>query len=119
MHATREDKLIRAAAVVNEGKYTLREASIKYFIPKSMLWDKVSGKVAFGTVSGPERYLNDTEEEQLVKFLIGAAKIGFPRSKKQVLIVVRVTLAKNEVVVLTKFALLQVGGLYLRKGTHC
>ena len=93
--ATREDKLIRAAAAVNEGKYTLREASIKYSAQKSMLWDRVSGKVAFGAVSGPERYLNDTEEEQLVKFLIGAAKIGFPRSKKQVLSIVQATLAKK------------------------
>ena len=77
-HATHEDKLIRAAAAVNEGKYTLRETLIKYSIPKSTLWDRVSGKVAFGAVSGPERYLNDTEEEQLVKYLIGAAKISFP-----------------------------------------
>ena len=93
--AIREDKLVRAAAAVNEGTYTYREASIKYSVPKSTLWDRVSGKVAFGAVSGPERYLNDTEEEQLVKFLIGAAKIGFPRSKKQVMIIVQATLAKK------------------------
>ena len=93
--AIREDKLVRAAAAVNEGTYTYREASIKYSVPKSTLWDRVSGKVAFGAVSGPGRYLNDTEEEQLVKFLIGAAKIGFPRSKKQVLSIVQATLAKK------------------------
>ena len=77
---------------MNEGKYTLREASIKYSAQKSMLWDRVSGKVAFGAVSGPERYLNNTEEEQLMKFL---AKIGFPQSKKQVLSIVQATLAKK------------------------
>ena len=49
----------------------------------------------FGAIIGPERYLNDTEEEQLVKFLVGAAKIGFPRPKKQVVTIVQASLAKK------------------------
>ena len=74
---------------------SLRQDSEKYNVPKSTLWDRVSGKVEFGSTSGPTRYLNDTEEEQLVKFLTKAAKIGFPRSKKQVLSIVRSTVAKK------------------------
>ncbi|XP_019854203.1 PREDICTED: uncharacterized protein LOC100641974 isoform X2 [Amphimedon queenslandica] len=93
--AIRDKNLLLAAAEVRAGKCTLREASEKYSIPKSTLWDRLSGKVPFGATSGPERYLNDTEEEQLVKFLVGAAKIGFPRSKKQVITIVQASLAKK------------------------
>jgi hypothetical protein len=93
--AIRDKKLFLAAADVSGGKCSLREASMKYAVPKSTLYDRVSGKVAFGSISGPERYLNNSEEEQLVKFLIGAAKIGFPRSKKQVLSIVQATLARK------------------------
>ena len=82
-------------ADVEKGICSLRDASVKYSLPKSTIWDRASGKIAFGAISGPHKYLTDTEEEQLVKFLLGAAKIGFPRSKKQVLSTVRASLAKK------------------------
>ena len=91
----RDKKLYLATADVMSGELSLREASEKYGIPKSTIWDRASGKVAFGAISGPPKYLNSVEEEHLVKFLIGAAKIGFPRSKKQVLAIVRAILAKK------------------------
>lgn len=40
-------------------------------------------------VHGPSRYLNDGEEKELVRFLLGCAKIGFARTWKQVLGLVR------------------------------
>ena len=66
-----------------------------YNVPKSTLWDRVSGNVSFGAHSGPPRYLNDIEEEELVTFLVGSAKIGFARTKEQVLCIVRAALAKK------------------------
>ena len=66
-----------------------------YNVPKSTLWDRVSGNVSFGAHSGPPRYLNDIEEEELVTFLVGSAKIGFTRTKEQVLCIVRAALAKK------------------------
>ena len=59
-----------------------------YSVPKSTLWVRVSGNVSFGAHSGPPRYLNDIEEE-LVTFLVGSAKIGFTRTKEQVLCIVK------------------------------
>ena len=54
----------------------------------------MSGNVSFGAHSGPPRYLNNLEEE-LVTFLVGSAKIGFTRTKKQVLCIVKAALAKK------------------------
>ena len=54
-----------------------------YNVPKSTLWDQVSGNVSFGAHSGPLRYLNDVEEEELVTFLVGSAKIGFAHTKNK------------------------------------
>ena len=65
-----------------------------YNVPKSTLWDRVSGNISFGAHSGPLRYLNDIEEE-LLTFLVGSAKIGFARTKEQVLCIVRAALAKK------------------------
>ena len=78
-----------------KGRFTLRKAAEMYNVPKSRLWDRVSGNVSFGAHSGPPRYLNDIEEEELVTFLVGSAKIGFARTKEQVLCIVRAALAKK------------------------
>ena len=63
----------------------LRMHSEIYRVPKSTLHDRISGKVIHWTCSGPERYLTDTEESSLVKFLHKCCSIGFARSKKQVM----------------------------------
>ena len=45
--------------------------------------------------SGPSKYLLDSEEKELTKFLIGCAKLGFTKSWIEVLAIVRQTLAKK------------------------
>ena len=56
----------------------------------------MSGKLAFGAHSGPPRYLDDNEEEEFVKCLVGSARILFARRKKEVLSIVRATVAKKQ-----------------------
>ena len=46
---------------------SVKNAAMKYDIPKSTLHDRAVGKVALGAQSDPERYLTDEEEERLVK----------------------------------------------------
>ena len=64
-------------------------------IPRSTLYDRISGRVEFGARSGPARYLNDQEEKELVRFLIGCAKIGYAKTRKQVLGIVRTIVANK------------------------
>ncbi len=77
-------------AVKKEG-LPLRQAAEEYCIPKSTLQDHLSGKVLMGETSG-KRFLDDEEEEELVSFLIGCAKVGYPRSRKEVIALVQAAL---------------------------
>ena len=42
-----------------------------------------------GANSGPDTYMDRSEEEELVKFLIRCAVIGYAKSRKQVLALVK------------------------------
>ena len=53
--AVQKGESIRAAA-----------AAAKFDVPRRILHDEISGRVQFGTHSGPERYLSDTEEAEFV-----------------------------------------------------
>ena len=64
-------------------------------MPKSTLYDRVSGHVAFGAKSGPPRYLTDGEEKELSNFLVGCSRIGYARSRKQVISLVGGIVAKK------------------------
>ena len=86
-----------AIAGVSEGMY-VRRAAYEFGVPKSTLQDRISGKVGLNAKSGPERYLDDNEEDKLVNFLLGCSRIGYARSKKQVLAIVTAVLAKKRCV---------------------
>ena len=77
------ESMAKAIAAVQKTECTIREASEIYKVPKSTLHDWISGKVIHGTCSDPERYLTDTEEIGLVKFLHKCCSIGFARSKNR------------------------------------
>ena len=61
----------------------------------SRMHDHVSDKIGPDSSSGPERYLSVKEEEELVNFLVGCARIGYPRTRLQVLAIVQRYLIKN------------------------
>ena len=64
---------------------SVRKAAETYGVPKSKLGDRVSGKVDVDAKPGPTPYLTTFEEEELASFLIRCAKIGYPRTRSQVL----------------------------------
>ena len=73
------EDMVTAIAAVQSNKCTVREASEIYQmqVPKSTLYDRISSKVIHGSHSGPECYLTDTEENNLVNFLYKCSSIGF------------------------------------------
>ena len=77
-----EERLMRAYTAVKENKMSCRQAAICYDIPKSTLSDRVSGRVTFGSHSGPKRYLSDEEETHLVYFLGRVASLGYAKTKR-------------------------------------
>lgn len=55
----------------------------KYGIPRVTLLYKVRGKTPLKRRMGPESYLSEIQEQSLVKWIIEAAKAGFPVTKEQ------------------------------------
>lgn len=69
-----------------------------YKITRSTLHNHVSGKVAFGARPGPMPYLTTEEEEELCSFLVQVAKIGYPKTKQQVLALVQQIVSSKGIV---------------------
>ena len=90
-----EVAMVNAYTAVMNSELSIREASSRYGIPYTTLSDRVSGRVRFGSHSGPECYLNDSEEAELVRFLSNAASIGYARSKKEVITIVETVLSSK------------------------
>ena len=84
-----EWRMEKATEAVSQGKVSVRRAALQFNVPKSTLGDRVSGRVQAGTVSGPAKYLTDTEEENLATFLSRCGVIGYARSKAEVLSLVQ------------------------------
>ena len=80
-----EPKLQLALNEIVKTKKSIRKIALEYAIPKSTLHDYASGRIAFGSHQGPERYLNEVEEEGLITFVLGCADVGYPRTIKEVL----------------------------------
>ena len=74
-------------ACTREG-IAIREAAIRFGVPKSTLGDRISGRVLVGSTSGPKPYLNIEEEGELVRFLLRCSAIGYPKSRQEVLAIV-------------------------------
>ena len=71
-----DDVMQKALESVRLEGRSVRRAALEYGVPRSTLADRVSGRVSHGVLSGPPRYLNDEEEEELVSFFWGALQWG-------------------------------------------
>ena len=67
-----KDTFENAVKEVQAGK-ALRRTALEFGIPKSTLYDRVSGKVSLDCRSGPQRYLSDNEESEVFR---GMCKFG-------------------------------------------
>lgn len=73
----------RALIEVKSGRCTVRQAAKEFGVPKSSLGDRVSGRVAPGSRSGPAQLITSADEELLVEFSLYMSKHGFPLTKQQ------------------------------------
>ena len=71
-------------------------AAAQFGVPPSTLRDRLSGRVAHGTRPGGVPYLNKEEETQLADYLTSTSKVGYGKTRQQVMnIVERVTKDKG------------------------
>lgn len=91
-----DEAMENATKDVLEGTLSVRHAAAQYDIPPSTLHDHISGKVSAGAVSGAPRYLDEREEKELVEFLLGCAEVGYPKTVKEVRVIVGKIIAKKQ-----------------------
>ena len=70
----------------------VNQAADQYRIPRSTLKDRVSAK--HRTRVGPQPYLSYEEEEELVTYLAMCAETSYPKTKDEVIGIVRQALHK-------------------------
>ena len=81
---------------VTSGTLTVRHTALEHNISKSTLHDRLTGKVLPGAVGGTPRYLDDEEEEELVRWLEGCAEVGCAKSVREVRVIVGAIVARKQ-----------------------
>ena len=87
-----EEKIRLACEAVKVEGYTYRRAELEFGVPISTIRDRISGKTLPGATSGPERYLTDTEEQELVHFIKECARVRYAKTRKQIISIVELAL---------------------------
>ena len=57
--------------------------------------DRISGRVIHGSTSGAKPYLSREEEEELVDFLVTCSKLGYGKTRREVLLLVEAAVKKK------------------------
>ena len=63
---------------------------------KSVLFDHISGKVNHGTNPGPRPYLDHEEEKEFSLYLNQCAKVGYEKTRRDVLSIVQTAVYEKE-----------------------
>ena len=79
------DSNMKAAMTAVEEGMSVSQAAKSHGVPKTTLYDRVSGRVIHGVKPGPRPYLSPTEEKDLGQFLKDCAKVGYGKTRKDVL----------------------------------
>jgi len=88
-----EESISGGIKAVADGKLGVNRAADQYGVPRTTLKDKLSGR--HGSKSGPQPYLSYEEEDELVSFLFKSAEIGYPKTKDEVIGIVRKAIQKK------------------------
>ena len=85
----------KAIEAVRSGKSGMNRAAADNGIPATTLKDRLSGRTKENSRSGPNRYLNENEENELSTFVEDCASIGYGKTKKEIMRIVE-THAKDK-----------------------
>ena len=84
-----------ALEAVKGGLMDINQASRNFGVPRTTLTDRISGRVEHGAKSGPTPYLTEEEDQELAGFLKQASRIGYGKTKKEVLAIVQKIVQKK------------------------
>ena len=83
-----ETSLNKALELVALGKMGVNRAALECNVPPTTLKDRIAGRVAPGSKMGQKPYLTDDEEKELVKFVTDCAKMGYRKTRQDVMQIV-------------------------------
>ena len=90
-----EESITGAMKAVADGLLGINKAADEFGVLRSTLKDRLSGKVVHGARSGPGPYLSSTEEDELMKILLTCTDIGLPKTRMEVIALVRKVVIKK------------------------
>ena len=73
----------------------INKAASVFEVPPTTLKDRLSGRVKHGVNPGPIPYLSKVEEAELTSFLIQSSGLGYGKTKREVINIVKQTLEKK------------------------
>ena len=80
---------------VYSGTLGINRAALECGMPLMTLKDQIAGRVVDGTKMGAKPFLTKQEEQELVNFLINCSKMGFGKTRKDILSIVQATLMRK------------------------
>ena len=73
----------------------MNRAALEHSVPRTTLKDRLSGRIIHGSNIGPKPYLTQDEEKELAKFLINCFKMGYGKTRGEVLKIVEAVVKKK------------------------
>ena len=89
------ESMTNAMEAVRSGELRVNRAAAVFEVPCSTLKDRLSGRVKHGTNPGPAPYLTREEEAELASFLIESSSMGYGKTRREVIDIVKRTVAKK------------------------
>ena len=90
-----DDAMTRTMDAVFTGVMGINRPALEYGVPPTTLKDRVAGRVVHGTKMGAKPHLTYRQQQELVSFLMNSAKMGYGKTRKDVLNIVHTTLIRK------------------------
>ena len=90
-----DDAIRCTVEAVTEGKLGINRAGLEFNVPRTTLKDRISGRVIHESNMGPKTYLTNEEEKELMDFLLNCVKMGYAKTRQDVLKIVHNAVLKK------------------------
>jgi len=91
-----DQSMLVAIKAVYNGR-SIKRAALEHNVPRTMLNDRITGRVHHGSKPGARPYLNKVEENELADFIEVVARIGYGKTRKQIKTMVKRTAHDKDV----------------------
>ena len=83
-HKDWSDECMAALLEAVKKRQFISQATHDHGVPKTTLYDRVSGSVAHSSKPGPKHYLTSNEESMLSSYLKHCARVGYGKTTRDI-----------------------------------